>query len=65
MRQGIFKWFSDSKGYGFIQCAEGDVFVHHSAILAEEQQTLVHGQHVTFEITEGLNGLQAKNVLVV
>jgi CspA family cold shock protein len=30
MAEGTVKWFSDKKGYGFIEQADGpDVFVHH------------------------------------
>ncbi|NIR16151.1 MAG: cold-shock protein, partial [Desulfobacterales bacterium] len=33
MAEGIVKWFSEQKGYGFIQQEEGrDIFVHYSSI---------------------------------
>ena len=63
---GMVKWFSDAKGYGFIQRDKGgDIFVHHSAILGIGFQTLAEGQHVEFEIGEGAKGPQARNVYKV
>ena len=61
---GTIKWFSDSKGYGFIQQEDGpDVFVHYSAIQGEGYRTLKEGQQVEFAIEEGPKGPQAANVL--
>ena len=61
---GICKWFSNSKGYGFLTPDGGkkDVFVHHSAIQGDGYKTLDEGQEVEFEITEGPKGMQATNV---
>ncbi len=63
MAQGIVKWFSAEKGYGFIAVDGGkDVFVHHSAIEMDGFRTLEEGQQVEFEITEGAKGPQAAQV---
>jgi CspA family cold shock protein len=63
MAQGVVKWFSDAKGFGFIQQENGpDVFVHHTAIVAEGFRTLAEGDRVEFEAKEGPKGLQAANV---
>lgn len=60
---GTVKWFSDEKGYGFIEREGGkDVFVHHSAINGEGRKTLHEGQTVTMEVTQGQKGPQAENV---
>jgi CspA family cold shock protein len=61
---GTVKWFSDAKGYGFIQPDDGgkDVFVHHSNILGEGFKTLTEGTKVEFEIREGQKGPEAANV---
>jgi len=63
---GVVKWFNDEKGYGFIQ-QEGqkDVFVHFSAINGTGRRTLLEGQKVSFNITEGQKGPQAANVTVI
>ncbi len=62
--QGTVKWFNNEKGYGFISREGGpDVFVHHTAILAEGYRTLNEGDRVSFEVVEGTKGLQARNVV--
>ncbi len=66
MRNGIVKWFNESKGFGFISPADGeeDVFVHYSAIKSSGFRTLTEGQSVTFEVQHGPKGLQATDVNV-
>ena len=64
MAVGRVKWFSDSKGYGFIE-VEGrpkDVFVHYSDIGGEGFKTLEEGSNVEFEIETGTQGDRARNV---
>ena len=66
MAQGTVKWFSNEKGYGFIEREEGDdVFVHFSAINMDGYKTLTEGQRVEFEVVQGDKGLQAANVQAV
>ena len=62
---GKVKWFSNVKGYGFIEKEGGgqDVFVHYSAIQGEGYKTLEEGEGVTFDVVQGDKGPQAANVV--
>lgn len=58
---GRVKWFNNKAGYGFITITDGirsgtDVFVHHTAIVAVNQQYkyLVQGEYVEFSLTQCL-----------
>jgi len=64
MALGTVKWFSNSKGYGFILATDTDedIFAHFSAIEMEGYKTLKQGQSVEFDVTEGPKGLTASNI---
>jgi cold shock protein len=64
--EGTVKWFSNEKGYGFIEREGGeDVFVHFSAIAMEGYKSLTEGQRVEFEVVQGPKGAQAANVMAI
>lgn len=61
---GTVKWFSDGKGFGFIEREDGDdLFVHHAAIEGIGFRTLTEGEKVEFEVLDGPAGSRAANVV--
>jgi CspA family cold shock protein len=63
LANGTVKWFSEQKGYGFIEQEDGpDVFVHYSGIKGGGFKTLKEGDRVTFDIEQGNKGPAAVNV---
>jgi cold shock protein len=64
MPKGRVKWFSDAKGYGFIQQEDGspDIFVHFSEIDGNGFRSLQEGMLVEFEIQQGPKGMKAVTV---
>lgn len=64
MARGKVKWFSDAKGFGFIEAENGpDVFVHYSAIeSANRRKNLLEGEIVEYECVQGQKGPQAQRV---
>ena len=64
----VVKWFSSSRGFGFVTLAEGggDVFVHHSAIDKpnpnHKKRTLADGETVEFVIVSRRRGREALHV---
>lgn len=68
MARGTVKWFSNEKGYGFIENSEGgdDLFAHFSEITGEGFKTLEEGNEVEFEVSDGRGGKkQASRIKVV
>jgi CspA family cold shock protein len=65
---GTVKWFSDSKGIGFITPDSGgkDLFAHFSAIHGEgARKTLRVNQKVSFDVSNGPKGNYVANIRVL
>ncbi len=67
MSLGTVKWFSGSKGFGFIAPEGGgaDLFVHHSEVQGYDSGGIPDNQAVEFEFGEGRKGPQAVSVRVL
>ena len=61
---GRVEWFSERKGYGFIDWKEDkDVFVHRSAIQGQGHKVLNGGQRVEFGVKRTPKGPEAIDVI--
>jgi len=67
MAEGTVKWFNTTKGFGFIQPAEGgnDVFVHISAVQRAGLQGLADGQKVAYELQTERGKTAAVNLQIL
>jgi len=63
MATGTVKWFSEQKGYGFIESEDGkEIFVHHTGISGDGFKNLYENQRVEFDTEAGQKGPKAVNV---
>jgi CspA family cold shock protein len=64
---GVVKWFSSAKGYGFVVGDnDQEYFVHFKSIISDEPyKTLDEGQKVSFIPAEGSRGKVAGNVSLI
>ncbi len=67
MATGTVKWFSDSKGFGFITPDDGgkDLFAHHTSIQMDGYKSLQEAQKVEFEVQTGPKGPLAANIRAI
>ena len=62
---GTVKWFSNAKGFGFIERTEGDedVFAHYSAVQGDGYRSLTRGEEVEYTLATGPKGFQAEEIV--
>jgi CspA family cold shock protein len=66
MKEGTVKWYSEKKGYGFIENEkDGEIFMHSSSIKDHGFFVLQKSDKVTYEMKETRHGPQADNVRIV
>lgn len=66
MATGTVKWFSDEKGYGFIEPDDGSkqVFAHYS-VISDNFRTLKENQRVEYDLVQGQKGPEAHNIRIL
>jgi len=62
MPVGRVKWYDKTKGFGFIESSEGDVFFHFSDIHMEGFKALAEDQRVEYAVERSDRGLKAMDI---
>ena len=67
MATGTVKFFSDTKGFGFITPDAGgkDLFAHHTEIQMDGYKSLKEAQKVEFVVRDGPKGPAASKIRVI
>ena len=63
MKEGVVKFFNNTKGFGFIKQSDTgeDIFVHQTGLIDEIHEN----DKVEFEVEQGKKGLNAVKVKVI
>lgn len=67
MNRGTVRWFSSEQGFGIItsDINRANFFVHYSAIVSDDFQSLAEGQKVTYDMErDAINSSKVKAVNV-
>jgi cold shock protein len=64
MAQGRVHWYSANLGHGFILPEDGGqmAFVRRKGIVKGEEENLENNDRVSYEVTQGTEGPEARNV---
>ncbi len=64
MVQGRVDWYSNNLGHGFISSEDGGTkaFVRRKDILTGEEENLENNDKVSYEVIQGTEGPEARNV---
>jgi cold shock protein len=62
--QGRVHWYSANLGHGFILSEDGvtKAFVRHKDVVASAEETLENNDRVSYEVAQGMEGPEARNV---
>jgi len=63
--RGVVKWFNSAKGFGFIESAGSDYFVHFRSIVGDGFKSLDEGAKVEFNPKKVFKGMEAHDVRVI
>ncbi len=63
MKEGIVKFFNNTKGFGFIKPSDSseDIFVHESGLIDDIRED----DKVKFDVEKGKKGMNAVNVELI